>query len=130
MKVNIDSVVIKDKTSDIHIDDAVRFMLIEGEPLLSDNSYVVYKKAEKSTEAENALTATLIEQEGYDNTKTVSFASDICVVNREGDMGFKNLEAGATIRFTVVIWLEGWDPECIDSIIGESLKMSMDFTGH
>ncbi|MDE7076427.1 MAG: hypothetical protein K2O62_03810 [Clostridia bacterium] len=126
MRVNIDSVVIKDKESDIHIDDAVRFMLIEHEPLLSDNTYVIYKKAEKNEENERYLNSNI----EYGTHNTVSFASDICVVNREGDLGYRNLAAGDTIRFTVVMWLEGWDPECIDQIIGESLKMSIDFTGH
>ena len=30
-------------------------------------------------------------------------------------------------KYTVVIWLEGWDPECIDNIKGGVVKMSMNF---
>ena len=30
-------------------------------------------------------------------------------------------------KFTVVIWLEGNDPECIDDIVGGTIKFSMDF---
>ena len=30
-------------------------------------------------------------------------------------------------KYTVVIWLEGNDPECIDDIIGGTIKFSMDF---
>ncbi len=31
-------------------------------------------------------------------------------------------------RFTIVIWLEGDDPDCVDAIIGGELKMHMKFT--
>ena len=30
-------------------------------------------------------------------------------------------------KYTVVIWLEGNDPDCVDNIIGGTLKLSMDF---
>lgn len=132
MKFNIDSMTVGAyNTSDKRIDEAVRVMVIEGEPLLSDpNSYIIYKKAEKTQEAEKELTDTLIEQEGYDNNKTYKFESDICVFNRSGDLWYPNLGEGETIRFTIVIWLEGWDAECVDPIKGDTLKMSIDFTGN
>lgn len=28
-------------------------------------------------------------------------------------------------RYTIVIWLEGWDPECVDNIKGGEVKLSM-----
>ena len=31
-------------------------------------------------------------------------------------------------KYTVVIWLEGNDPDCLDNIIGGTVKFSMDFT--
>ncbi len=130
MRMNIDSITVGKNSENIHIDDAVRIMVIEGEPLLSDETYMIYKKAEKTEEAEKELTDTLKREKGYDNNKTVSFASDICIFNREGDLGYKNLAVGETIRFTIVVWLEGWDAECIDPIISESLKMSIDFAGN
>lgn len=38
-----------------------------------------------------------------------------------------DFEPGATTKYTVVIWLEGNDPDCVDSIIGGIIKMQMDF---
>lgn len=131
MRFNIDSMTVGAyNNSDKRIDEAVRIMVIEGEPLLSEESYMIYKKAEKSAEAEGELTDTLIEHDGYDNRKCVSFESDICVFDRSGELGYLNLGEKETIRFTIVIWLEGWDAECVDPIKGDSLKMSIDFTGH
>jgi hypothetical protein len=31
-------------------------------------------------------------------------------------------------RITIVVWIEGSDPECINSLIGGHLKMHMDIT--
>lgn len=30
-------------------------------------------------------------------------------------------------RYTVIIWLEGWDPECVNDILGGEVKLSMNF---
>ena len=39
----------------------------------------------------------------------------------------ESFEPGAVDKYTVVIWLEGNDPECIDDIRGGVVKMSMNF---
>ncbi|MCM1546588.1 MAG: hypothetical protein NC033_06085 [Clostridiales bacterium] len=130
MKFNIDSMTIgANNHTDNHIDDAVRIMIIEGEPLLSEQSYTIYKKAEKTEEAENQLTNRLIGEKGYDNSKSIQFENDSCVFNRSGILGFPNVREGETLRFTVVVWLEGWDNECTDDILSDSLRMSIDFNG-
>lgn len=124
MRMNIDEMTIATNDTGNHIDEAVRVMIIEGEPLLSDGAYVVYKKPEKNAENQKLLD---------DNVKygnTVDFESDLCIFNREGELGFPNLAEGETRRFTVVIWLEGHDAECIDDIRADALKMSIDFVGH
>lgn len=37
----------------------------------------------------------------------------------------ENFEVGNVDKYTVVIWLEGEDPECVDAIVGGSLQFSM-----
>ena len=39
-----------------------------------------------------------------------------------------DMEPGETIKYTLVIWLEGDDPECLDNIRGGRVKMSMTFS--
>ena len=39
----------------------------------------------------------------------------------------EEFEPQAKDKFTVVIWLEGNDPDCLDNLIGGALKLSMDF---
>ena len=40
----------------------------------------------------------------------------------------ENFKPGEKDRFTIVVWLEGDDPDCIDDIIGGELKMEMNIT--
>jgi hypothetical protein len=95
-------------TMDIHAvtkaaDHAVRVMVIKN------GEETVYAKAQKgSTEPE---------------PDTVAFASNTKVFeNTTGEF-----ESGAVDKYTVVIWLEGNDPECVDNIRGGVVKMSMNF---
>lgn len=39
----------------------------------------------------------------------------------------KKFKAGDIDKYTVVIWLEGEDPECVDDILEGEVKLSMDF---
>lgn len=38
-----------------------------------------------------------------------------------------HFKPGAKDKYTVVIWLEGNDPDCVDDIIGGTMKVDMDF---
>lgn len=40
----------------------------------------------------------------------------------------EDFEPGAKDKYTVVIWLEGNDPDCLDDIIGGTIKFGMDFS--
>ena len=41
----------------------------------------------------------------------------------------EDFNPGDIDRFTIVIWLEGDDPECLNHLIGGQMKMHMDITG-
>lgn len=38
-----------------------------------------------------------------------------------------DFKAGAKDKYTVVIWLEGNDPDCLDNIVGGTMKLGMNF---
>jgi len=40
----------------------------------------------------------------------------------------KNFNPGDTIKYTLVVWIEGNDPECLDNIKGGNVEMSIAFT--
>ena len=40
----------------------------------------------------------------------------------------KNFKSGDIDKFTIVIWIEGDDPDCIDDLIGGEMKMHMEVT--
>lgn len=61
--------------------------------------------------------------------KLESFAADKNFLDE--DIVFEDIrsdfEVGETDRYTVVIWLEGEDPECVNAIMGGEAKFSMHF---
>lgn len=130
MSVNIDEMITGDNDKNFHVDDAVRFMVIDGKHLLSEKAATtVYKKPEVSAEEEAILKE---HTKAYSNDyPIVDFLSNRCILERKGEY---TLAPGSVTdrsnvqRFTVVIWLEGWDRECVNEILFESLKMSMSFT--
>ncbi len=47
--------------------------------------------------------------------------------NKVMDRNVSDFKSGAVDKYTVVLWLEGWDPECVDDIMGGEVKLSMTF---
>jgi len=39
-----------------------------------------------------------------------------------------NFKPGQINKYSVVLWLEGWDEECIDNVVGAKLKLDLKFT--
>lgn len=85
-----------------NVDEAIRIMIyLNGEK-------VVYAK-------KNDLT-----KENEPNTE--AFYSNEIPILRER----QKFKPGNIDRYTIVIWLEGDDPDCVDAIIGGEIKMHMD----
>ena len=74
----------------------------------------VWKNGERVVYAEPSSTGD--PEEGCEN-----FESDKVVCSYEEP----NFLVGNVDRYTIVIWMEGDDPECVDSIIGGSVEFSM-----
>jgi hypothetical protein len=89
------------------VDDAIRIMIF-----VNGDRKVYAKKNEMTKEAEPNTTPFY---EGFadDEENTVVL---------ESRDGFKPNEAD---RITVVVWLEGDDPDCVNAIIGGEIKMHM-----
>lgn len=64
------------------------------------------------------------EQTGLPEVGTKKFySSDIAVLVER-----KNFSPGESDRFTVVVWIEGDDPDCNNELLGGGIKMHMDIT--
>lgn len=89
-----------------NVDEAIRIMIYHGEEV------TIYAKGNSiDGEAEPDTTKFLTEKDGL-----------IILEQRT------NLQPGEYDRITVVVWIEGDDPECVDALIGGELKMHMDIT--
>lgn len=60
-------------------------------------------------------------EDGKEEDGCTNFESDSLVCTYEE----KDFLVGNVDRYTIVIWMEGDDPECVDSIIGGSVEFSM-----
>lgn len=86
-----------------NVDEAVRVAVyLNGEK-------TVYAKQNKNT--------------GEPEPNTVAFVNESQVMKNSRS----DFEPGSIDKYTIVIWLEGNDPECVDNILGGEMKMKMSF---
>lgn len=66
---------------------------------------------------------------GTEKDQYAKFGIDKYFVKEDKVMDRKitDFKSGAVDKYTIVIWLEGWDPECVDDIMGGEVKLSMMF---
>ena len=86
-----------------NVDEAVRIRIYKN-----DGSYVTYAKKSAKGTAESG---------------TVTFVSDE-IIAREHVADFN---PGDIHKYSVVMWIEGSDPECTDNILGGEFKAHLDF---
>ena len=85
-----------------NVDEAVRIRIYRN------GEYVTYAK---------------LSSRGTAEPNTVPFESDELVVREH----VANFKPGDKDKYTIVIWVEGSDPECTDNILGGEFKVHMDF---
>lgn len=96
------------------IDNAVRVMV-----LVDDEPPVIYARPKADGTPEQLVANGGTIKKGY---RTVPFTENEVVL-------YENpaAEVGLIQKFTIVIWLEGWDSDCIDDIVGGQLEASVTF---
>lgn len=87
-----------------NVDEAIRVMVFKN------GNKVIYAKSNKTT--------------GEPEPDTVAFKNDDTVMLELSE----NFKVGDIDKYTVVIWVEGDDPECKDDLIGGEIKMHMTLT--
>ena len=99
-----------DVLTELHIDGVVK----EADEAVRVK---VYKNGIPTTYAKLAA-------DGTPESGTTPFASANKVLSETSE----DLAPGEITKYTIVIWLEGNDPECLDNIKGGSVKMSLMFS--
>ncbi|MBE6686881.1 MAG: hypothetical protein E7591_06575 [Ruminococcaceae bacterium] len=79
---------------------------------------MVIKNGEETVWAKAPIDGSALEE------GTKEFTGKKEVIEQKGN----TIEGGKTDKFTVVMWFEGTDPECINDIFKSSLKFKMDFS--
>lgn len=86
-----------------NVDEAIRVM--------------VYRNGERTVYAKS-------NRNGNAESETTPFKSDQIVMLQSRD----DFKVGDIDKYTIVIWVEGDDPDCIDALIGGEMKMHMEIT--
>ena len=97
------------------VENAVRVMIVSEDDFLGA---AIYGRAEADEETQSFVEQTA----GYYYR---DFAADDVICEEE----VTNFARGGAVKYTVVVWLEGWDPDCTNDIKGGSIKMSLHFAG-
>ena len=87
-----------------NVDEAIRVMVIKN------GNRVIYAKKNRTT--------------GENEKDTTAFYDDKIVMLEEN----KEFKVDDTDKYTIVIWVEGDDPDCTDELIGGEIKMHMRLT--
>ena len=95
-------IVVDDVIKDV--DKAIRVMVFRN------GEKTVYAKANERT--------------GAQEIGTVQFKDNLTIVEKQRT----EFKVGDIDKFTIVIWVEGDDPDCVDALIGGMMKMHMDIT--
>lgn len=98
-------------------------------PFVEDAKDPQYQQSVITNENPGYITREVIEYHQFDDLdgifqlKTVPFESEnnVCTVLR------KKIEPDEVDKYTVVIWLEGEDPECVNDILGGYVEFNMKF---
>ncbi len=91
-----------------NVDRAIRIMVIRND------EQTIYAKANETTG----------EAEIFGDEITTPFYSNTNLILQQR----QNMQPGEIDKFTIVIFLEGDDPDCTDELIGGEMKMHMDIT--
>ena len=89
------------------LDGAIRFLVIEDETLEK-----MYMRPDT------------VETEYVDMPEAEHFVSDITIMNGE----ITNFKPYQIKKYTILVWLEGQDPDCTDEILGGRIKLRLLFS--
>lgn len=109
------------------VDSAIRVAIVEDGIVDSDGNITMtdgqlYMKLEENMDQKTYSVLTSVQKEFYDKFKIHQFESD-----HFGDYVLENFNPGDVKKFTLLIWLEGWDDDCNDTIKNGQLKMDLTF---
>ena len=102
------------------IDKAVRIMIVvdEDEPK-------IYARPKAVDEETGDLIPEVLESN--ESALKKAYSTKPFVGNKFSAVDCAVMDIGQIQKYTVVIWIEGWDDECNDAIIGGNLEISMTF---
>ena len=94
-----------------NIDAAARILLIQDDDV---EHMIIYRKADSNP-------INYYDHTPYELSKDFESSSRVCTNT------FESFRPGDVKKYTLFIWLEGWDQDCDNSVMGGQLRMDMTF---
>lgn len=107
------------KNTSRSLDSAIRIMIIK------DGVETVYAKAQEKGDHPGEPELVYADNLGNVVAETVPFLYDGNVIVRQN---YEDLEAHQVHKYTVIMWIDGWDLDEADSMIGGAFNVEMNFT--
>lgn len=139
LKINIDDRTRADDNTGRSLDDTLRVMVFENDPTSGKHDYLVYAKkaAENNVDINGNVTdrefISSYDQSSNRETEKYPLAEKFLDGNTIAEYEVENFIKNEIKRYTIVIWLEGNDPQSkpdTEYPEGATLKLGVDITAH
>lgn len=102
---------------------ALRVALIRGDDPMTAAKF--FAKPEDNVENKTYLENQLKNEYRPYPSETIDFISETQIFSED----YQDLDVNGEQKFTIVIWLEGCDVDCIDNLLSGKVKMGLEFVG-
>ena len=96
--------------------NALRVLVVEGDKKITQGD--IYAKPETTDEGRKVL-------EDHTDYETQPFESDKMVCKRS----VSNFAQNTKVKHTLLVWIEGWDIDCNETMLASSVRMNISITG-
>jgi len=103
-----------------NVDEAIRIMVIKN------GERTVYAKAKADGTPEEVVPGQSFTKDG--GSTEIWFSEPFISPKHAFYNTGLTLAQGEIVKYTVLIWLEGWDEQCVDSILGGTIKIEFQFS--
>jgi len=102
----------------------IRIMVIEETNSTNDRSNRIYALEESNEDNQQKLQKELEKITPYQTKPFLVDGKNLFSIT------VKDFQEGAFTRYTIVIWIEGCDPDCNNGHLGDRIKFQLNFTGY
>lgn len=99
------------------------FPIVDSNESLRDNLFTISSENRGYLDENEKERLGVLSYDGLNELRATPFIDENTITNGVR----KDIKPGVTDKYTVIVWLEGEDPQCVDQIKGGTLEINMSF---